>query len=76
MNLLCEGSKVRLLKDIWDDGEEHHPPGYIARAGELVVVRSVGNIGSKSIVVAHEGHKGGGFVIYNGEFEAMPEAVA
>ena len=75
MNLICEGSSVRLLKDIWDDGEEHHPPGYIARAGELVIVRSVGNIGSKSIVVAHEGREGG-FVIYRGEFETMPEVVA
>ena len=68
MDMICEGSKVRLLRDIYDDGEDHHPPGYIAYSGEVVIVRSVGNIDSESLVVAHEGNKGS-FVVYRGEFE-------
>lgn len=32
--------KVRLLDDIWDDGQDHHPPGYLARRGEVLIVRS------------------------------------
>lgn len=35
------GDKVRLLSDIWDDGEDHHPPGYLAMKGEVLVVRTV-----------------------------------
>lgn len=33
--------RVRLLKDIWDDGADHHPPGYLAMRGEILVVRRI-----------------------------------
>lgn len=36
---VSEGDRVRLLADIWDDGQDHHPPGYFARKGEILVVR-------------------------------------
>jgi hypothetical protein len=45
------GDKVRLTRDIWDDGEDHHPPGYLAKKGEVLIVRKV-NI--RSLSVSHE----------------------
>lgn len=33
--------RVKLLVDVWDDGADHHPPGYFARKGEVLIVRSV-----------------------------------
>lgn len=38
-NNYAEGDRVRLLADIWDDGQDHHPPGYLAHKGEVLVVR-------------------------------------
>ena len=70
MNAICHGAKVRLLKSIWDDGEDHHPPGWLAMSGEIVEVRSVGNLDGESLVVAHEG-RDGGFLIRRGEFELV-----
>ena len=67
---ICHGAKVRLLKSIWDDGVDHHPPGWIALKDEVVEVRSVGNFDAESIVVAHEGREGG-FMVYRGEFELV-----
>lgn len=61
--------KVLLTKDIWDDGEDHHPPGYIAYAGEVLSIRSIRNNGSLSVY--HDGNDGS-FVIYDGEFELIP----
>ena len=51
------GDKVRLLKDIWDDGEDHHPPGYLARKGEVLIVkcgwRKANNLPA-TVGIAHE----------------------
>jgi hypothetical protein len=62
------GDRVRLLKSIYDDGEDHHPPGWIAHRGEIVIVKIVngGVLG-----VAHEGNPGA-FVIYPSEYELLP----
>jgi hypothetical protein len=60
-------SRVRLLKDIYDDGQDHHPPGYIARKGEVVEVREL-----RALAVAHEGITDQSFVIRTGEFEPAP----
>lgn len=38
---LCVGGRVRLLKDIWDGGEDHHPPGWIAQSGEVLIIKEV-----------------------------------
>lgn len=67
MNKMTKEQRVRLLIDIYDDGADHHPPGYIARKGEVVIVRTVRAIG-----VSHEGVEGREFVVRYGEFESMP----
>jgi hypothetical protein len=58
--------RVRLLIDIYDDGADHHPPGYIARKGEVLVVRTV-----RALCVSHEGVEHRQFVVREGEFELI-----
>lgn len=61
---LCVGGRVKLLKSIYDDGEDHHPPGWLAERGEVLVVKEIrGDV----LAVAHEGNPGA-FVIYPGEY--------
>lgn len=48
------GQRVRLLKDIWDDGQDHHPPGYIAHKGEVLIVRRADGRGTFPVAVSHE----------------------
>ena len=48
------GDRVRPTKAIWDHGEDHHPPGWLAMAGEVLVVRKVGNAGTGRLAVSHE----------------------
>ena len=55
--------RVRLLKDIYDDGQDHHPPGHIGHKGDLVVIHSI-----QTAVVSHNG-TGHGFVVHDGELE-------
>ena len=62
-----EMKKVKLLTSIWDHGEDHHPPDYLAFKGEILVVKEEY---SNRLVVAHEG-KSGRFVIYDGEYERI-----
>ena len=45
------GDKVKLLNDIWDDGEEHHPQGYLAYKGDALIVRSLSEFG---LNISHE----------------------
>lgn len=47
------GDVLILTADIYDDGEDHHPPGYIARRGERVVVRKVLEGGRRRLAVSH-----------------------
>lgn len=66
---VCVGGQVKLLKSIFDDGEDHHPPGWIAQAGEVLIVKEVrGDV----LAVAHEGNPGA-FTIYPGEYETHNE---
>ena len=61
------GDKVRVLKDIWDDGDEsHHPPGYLAMAGEILVVRF---LGKTSIGISHENRTDNYFWVERDEIE-------
>lgn len=48
------GQQVRLLKDIWDDGQDHHPPGYLALRGELLIVRKIDTGAELPFCVSHE----------------------
>lgn len=58
---------VKLLKDIWDDGcDGHHPPYYLAYAGEILEV--VIERDSGYIAVRHEGAPGA-FSIEPHEYE-------
>ena len=63
------GQEVRLTKNVYDGGEDHHPPGYLAYAGETLVVRKVTN--GTLISVSHEGIIDRSFKLYDGEFEAI-----
>lgn len=58
------GARVRLLTSIYDDGEDHHPPGWLAYHGEELIVKTVYE---KALAVAHEGAQGS-FMIYPGEY--------
>ena len=64
--MLTEVTKVELTKDIFDNGDDHHPPGYLARKGEIVVVRE---IKEDKVIVSHEHIKDCAFIVYKGEFE-------
>ena len=49
------GQRVRLLDDIWDDGcDNHHPPGYFARRGEILTVRSLDPGHEFPVLISHE----------------------
>ena len=48
------GDKVRLLADIWDDGQDHHPAGYLAHKGEVLIVRAVDPGHGFPICVSHK----------------------
>ena len=49
------GQRVALLVDIWDDGQDHHPPGYPAQKGEILVVRKLEPGHVFPILASHEG---------------------
>lgn len=66
---LCVGNRIRLTKSIFDDGEDHHPPGWIAHCDEIVVIKEVRG---DALAVAHEGATGA-FMVYPGEYEAIPD---
>lgn len=52
---------VQLRADIYDDGEDHHPPGFIAYLDEIVIVR---NVYHNSLAVSHPGVKNNAFLVY------------
>ena len=62
------GTKIRATKDIWDDGEDHHPPGYCAYKGDTLIVREVFNT---YLAVSHEDILNSSFRIFNEEFELL-----
>jgi len=63
-----EESHVRLLIDIYDDGDDHHPPCSLGRAGEVLIVRTLRKEG---IGVSHEGIVDRVFVVFPGEYEPL-----
>lgn len=72
-DLLCVGGRVRLLKSIYDDGEEHHPPAWLAMKGEILVVRKVHESGA--LAVSHENVTDRAFALYPGEYETHNEQI-
>lgn len=61
------GDPVILTKSIYDDGEDHHPPGYIACIGEKVYIKE---IYGTTLEVAHE-YDPGSFIISEGEYKQV-----
>lgn len=57
------GQRVRLLKDIWDDGQDHHPACYLAHKGELLIVRKVERGRTLPVSVSHEDITDRSFVV-------------
>ena len=67
------GDRVRLMVDIYDDGDGACPPGYIARKGEEVIVRKIW-LSGKGGVRAHLSHEhitDNAFHAYGTEFELL-----
>lgn len=66
------GDKLKVTAGVYDDGEDHHPPGYIALPGDVVFVRDIshGGKGGERIYVSHEGVTDKMFLIYRHEFVA------
>lgn len=68
------GERGRLLVDIYDDGEDHHPPGFIGLKGQVVVVREIRQSlsGSKvRYIVSHPEVTDNGFLVYPHEIELI-----
>ncbi len=64
------GDRVRLTKAIYDHGEDHHPPGWLAMADEVLVVRHLGsNGGTGAVAVSHEDVTDNAFWISRDEYE-------
>ncbi|PPC84619.1 MAG: hypothetical protein CTY38_00810 [Methylotenera sp.] len=49
--LVNVGDEIKLTKDIWEHGSDYSPPGWLARLGEVLVVRKLGKNGH--ITVSH-----------------------
>lgn len=68
MSALNVGDKVTLTKSIYDDGEDHHPPKWIALSGETVLIKTIYDNGK--LAVHHEDVTDGrAFLIYAGEYK-------
>lgn len=63
-----ERIRLKLAKDVYDSGEDHHPPGYIGHKGDVVYLHSI-----QTAVVSHHG-TGHGFIVHDGELE-LPSVV-
>lgn len=50
MDEILRGSRVKVTKSVWDDGADHHPPGWLAMVGEELVVREPGYAGNPLFV--------------------------
>lgn len=50
--------RVRMLKDVWDDGQDHHPAGYVARKGEVVNVKGNNPAAHFPLSLYHDGRSG------------------
>lgn len=65
------GDLLKITKDIWDDGcENHHPPGYLATRGEIVIVRAVK---AGRVYVSHRHITIGTFSVESDEYELQPQ---
>ncbi len=63
---LAPGDRVRITRGIYDDGQDHHPPGFIAVEGDIVTIIDKNNGG---LLVNHSPHAKHGFYVYGSEVE-------
>lgn len=69
------GQYVRLLKDLWDDGADHHPPGYLAHKDELLIVRKLrGNRDGDMwpVYISHEGRTDNSLGVLAEDVDPLP----
>lgn len=66
--MLKKGDKIRIIKGIYDDGEDHHPPQWLAQAGDVVEV--IESFPRKTLVTFGEDLRGSFWVITD-EFEVI-----
>lgn len=62
---------MRLLVSIWDDGADHHPPGYLAHKGEELIVRQTDPGHEFPVCVSHEHITDNSFRVALSEIEAV-----
>jgi hypothetical protein len=65
--VLKVGDKVIALTSVYDDGQDHHPPGYYCYEGDELIVKEIRH---GLVIVAHEGREGG-FWLEAHEFRAL-----
>jgi hypothetical protein len=63
--------RVRMLTNIWDDGQDHHPPGYLAHKGEVLIVRSLDPGHEHPILISHEQITDQSFRVAENEIEVV-----
>jgi hypothetical protein len=66
-------SKVRLLKDVYEDADDHSPGGYLARKGETLVIRHITPGGHWLYRVSHENITDNSFGVTADEIELIEE---
>lgn len=71
MSIYKIGDKVIAKVSIWDDGEDHHPPGYLCVKGETLVVRRVTDL---KLDVSHEEITDSSFMVTFDEVEKLANA--
>jgi hypothetical protein len=69
------GDRVKLTRSIYDRGEDHHPPRWLADKGEVLVVRSIVGDAAGQITVSHEDVTDSAFWIFCAEYEPYSEEV-
>lgn len=70
-SLMQVGDEITLIKGIFDDGEDHHPPGWLAQSGEVLVIRGLGKNGH--ITVSHHDVLDNAFWINPDEYTWNPQ---
>lgn len=67
--LITKGTKLQVIKDVYDDGEDYHPPGYVSLAGD--VVYAIHDSTTVRVVVSHIKDSLIGFIIMRDEFKII-----
>ena len=64
------GDKIKVLKDIESDGEECHPPGNLARTGEILTVKKLRGF---NVYASHDPMSIKSILVFDGEYEILME---